>query len=185
LKTLPEHIIAISPVGDFEDRLFEAIGREVNRIFGFPTKVTPLLPDVSFAYDENRDQYNSTLLLDELSKSAATNSFKILAVTAVDLFIPILTYVYGEAQLGGRASIISTHRLGEAISPVKPEESLVSRVCKEAVHELGHAFNLRHCDDSSCIMHYCRCIEDVDKKSEQLCRYCKILLSDELKRIGF
>lgn len=183
MKTLPEHTIIISPVGDFEDSIFEIIGREVSRIFGFPTEVIPLLPDVSFAYDDNRDQYNSTLILEALSKNALTNSIKILAVTMVDLFIPILTYVYGEAQLGGRAAIISIHRLKESVSPVKPEESLLSRICKEAVHELGHAFNLRHCQDASCIMHYCRSIEDVDKKSEHLCRYCKILLSDELKKI--
>jgi archaemetzincin len=183
LKTLPEHTIIISPVGDFENSLFEIVCRKVNGIFGFPTEVISLLSDVSFAYDHNRDQYNSTLILKMLSKNTLTKSLKILAVTKVDIFIPILTYVYGEAQLGGRAAIISTHRLEEALSPVKPEESFHSRVCKEAVHELGHAFNLRHCQDSSCIMHYCRSIQDVDKKSDQLCRYCRILLSDEIKKI--
>lgn len=183
MKVLPEHTIAISPVGDFENSLFEIAGSEVSRIFGFPTQVISLLSDVSFAYDHDRDQYNSTLILEMLSRSNLTKSLKILAVTKVDLFIPILTYVYGEAQLGGRAAIISTHRLGESLSPVNPQEALQSRVCKEAVHELGHAFNLRHCRDSSCIMHYCRCIQDVDKKSDQLCRYCRILLSDEIKKI--
>ncbi|MBT8357335.1 MAG: archemetzincin, partial [Deltaproteobacteria bacterium] len=41
-----------------------------------------------------------------------------------------------------------------------------------------------HCKDNACIMHYCRSIKDVDRKSLQLCRYCKILLEDEMKRIG-
>jgi len=183
LKTLPEHTIIISPVGDFENSLFEIVGREISRIFGFSTEVISLLSDVSFAYDHNRNQYHSTLILEMLSKSTLTKSLKILAVTKVDLFIPILTYVYGEAQLGGRAAIISTNRLEESLSPVNPEESLQSRVCKEAIHELGHAFNLRHCQDPSCIMHYCRSIQDVDSKSDQLCRYCRILLSDEIKKI--
>ncbi|MBW1821725.1 MAG: hypothetical protein JRI92_08155 [Deltaproteobacteria bacterium] len=102
----------------------------------------------------------------------------------MDLFIPILTHVYGEAQLGGTACIISTHRLVEGLSLVADKDTYYGRVVKEAVHELGHTFKLRHCKDNACIMHYCRSIKDVDRKSEQLCRYCKTLLDDEMKRIG-
>ena len=58
------------------------------------------------------------------------------------------------------------------------------RVLKEAVHELGHTFSLRHCKEQTCIMHYCRRIKDVDRKSDQLCRYCRILLQDETKRLA-
>ena len=52
-----------------------------------------------------------------------------------------------------------------------------------AVHELGHTFTLRHCPDRTCIMHYCRNEEDVDRKSDELCRYCKVMLEDEIKRL--
>jgi predicted Zn-dependent protease len=31
-------------------------------------------------------------------------------------------------------------------------------------------------------MHYCRSEADVDRKSTELCRYCRIMLNDELKR---
>ncbi len=54
---------------------------------------------------------------------------------------------------------------------------------KEAIHELGHTFKLRHCPDAACIMHYCRSEADVDRKSNDLCRYCRVMLNDELKRI--
>ena len=62
--------------------------------------------------------------------------------------------------------------------------SFRQRIVKEALHELGHTFNLRHCPDQTCIMHYCRSIRDVDRKSEQFCRYCKVLLEDEIKRLA-
>jgi len=100
----------------------------------------------------------------------------------VDLFIPILTHVYGEAQLGGKACIISTHRLQEGICTNAGFKTYHCRILKEAIHELGHTFNLRHCPDHTCIMHYCRSIRDVDRKLERLCRYCRILLEDEIKR---
>ena len=109
---------------------------------------------------------------------------KVLGITRVDLFIPILTYVYGEAQLGGRAGIISTHRLSGNPPALGAEEQLQFRAAKEAIHELGHTFKLRHCQDKTCIMHYCRSIEDVDRKTEKLCRYCSILLKDEVKRLS-
>ncbi|MDP4727320.1 MAG: hypothetical protein NWS07_08500, partial [Desulfobacterales bacterium] len=111
-------------------------------------------------------------------------ALKLVAITQVDLFIPILTHVYGEAQLGGKAAIISTYRLTDDNPAAGSDVSLQIRAAKEATHELGHTFKLRHCPEHSCIMHYCRSIKDVDRKSNQLCRHCKVMLQDELKCLG-
>ena len=67
--------------------------------------------------------------------------------------------------------------------PARLKDSHIQRIVKEAIHELGHTFSLRHCREHSCIMHYCRTELDVDRKSDQLCRYCKILLDDEIKKL--
>ena len=99
----------------------------------------------------------------------------------MDLFIPILTHVYGEAQLGGKSCIVSSYRLNEGHSAGLLDRKYIDRVVKEAIHELGHTFKLRHCPEHTCIMHYCRNEEDVDRKSDQLCRYCKVMLEDEIK----
>jgi archaemetzincin len=151
--------IIISPIHDIESGIHVSIGREIHRTFGFHIEIKSLLLDVDFSFDPGRGQYYSTV-------------------------IPILTHVYGEAQLAGKACIVSTFRLKEGLSPVNIPESFEKRLVKEALHELGHTFNLRHCQDKSCIMHYCRNIRDVDRKSDQLCRYCRILLEDELKKLG-
>jgi archaemetzincin len=108
----------------------------------------------------------------------------VLGIVTVDLFIPILTHVFGEAQLGGKSCIISTYRLKEGLFFSRNEPPLVSRILKEAIHELGHTFKLRHCKEKTCIMHYCRSIEDVDHKSRHFCRYCDILIEDEKKRLA-
>ena len=76
---------------------------------------------------------------------AASPGDRVLAVTDVDLFIPVLTFVYGEAQLGGRAAVVSTARLSvEPRAPTTP--AVARRLVKETVHELGHTFGLLHCD---------------------------------------
>ena len=183
MKPDSKHII-VSPIGDIPTEILEAICRELERIFEYPTVTESLLGDIKFAHDEGRDQYHSTVILERLCESAPASAEKILAVTREDLFIPILTHVYGEAQLGGRSSIISTCRLDEALPPIRTGGLFLKRVLKEAVHELGHTFKLLHCKDKTCIMHYCRSIRDVDRKSEDLCRYCAILMQDEKKRLA-
>jgi archaemetzincin len=116
---------------------------------------------------------------------APDGALKIIAITQVDLFIPILTHVYGEAQLGGKAAIISTYHLQEGLDAAATNPAMHCRLGKEAVHELGHTFTLRHCPERTCIMHYCRSIQDVDRKSNHLCRHCRVLLQDELSKLGF
>jgi archaemetzincin len=173
----------ISPVEDSDPDLLHQVGREIQRHFGYRTAIKPLLKNVDFAWDKARDQHHSTLILEKLAGLAPADAVKVIAITRVDLFIPILTHVYGEAQLGGKSCIISTFRLNEGLS-MSSREHFNQRVVKEAIHELGHTFDLRHCEDHACIMHYCRSIQDVDRKADQLCRYCRVLVADELKRLA-
>jgi len=176
--------IIISPIENIDACNYQLLGQEIHRTFGFRTEIKSLLQDVNFAYDLTRDQYHSTAILKKLADTLPSHAFKVAAITNKDLFIPILTHVYGEAQLAGEACIVSTFRLQEGLSIATIEKEFENRIVKEVLHELGHAFNLRHCNDKSCIMHYCRSIRDVDRKSDQLCRYCKILMEDELKKLG-
>ena len=177
------HTIVISPIGDFTTELLDRISAEIKRIYTFPTEVRPLLTDIEFAFHPHRKQYHSTPILEELARRAPAGATKVLALAQVDLFIPILTHVYGEAQLGGKACIVSTIRLNEGHQSQNTQEPFLSRIIKEAIHELGHTFKLRHCREHTCLMHYCRDEGDVDRKSDQLCRYCKVLLQDDIKRL--
>lgn len=174
--------VQLAPIGIFAPELLTAVADTVGRVFGLPCRTAPLLNGIDFAYDGDRKQYHSTAILERLTAQAPPDALKILAITREDLFIPILTHVYGEAQLKGVSCVVSTHRLGEGISMVNSRERYLERVAKEAAHELGHTFDLRHCKDAQCIMHYCRSIGDVDHKGSDLCRYCRVLLGDYFKK---
>jgi len=175
--------IIISPTETIDAEIYTLIGQNIQQTFGYQTEIKPLLHNVNFAFNPLRSQYHSTLILEKLAGMVSSPTTKILAITNVDLFIPILTHVYGEAQLGGTACIVSTYRLKEDLSVMNIQQGFADRIIKESIHELGHTFNLRHCRDTICIMHYCRSVKDVDRKSAQLCRYCKVLLADEIKRL--
>ena len=174
--------ILISPIGDIPPWVTEKIADKVSRFFGFQTQINPIIEDIDFAFDKDRNQYSSSKILDKLDENASADCLKIVAITEKDLFIPILTYVYGEARLNGRPCIVSFHRLVAGLE-LEVVSKGYKRIVKEAIHELGHTFNLRHCRDPVCLMHYCRNLEDVDKKSNQYCRYCNILLSDNIKEL--
>ena len=176
------HRIALCTFGDIDSLLVTAIRAEVEKVFGLSTDRLPLLDTLAFAYDPKRDQYHSTLILEKLSAAVPDTFLKVLAIVQVDLFIPILTYVYGEALLGDKSCIVSTCRLKTGRYFSGEPQVFQNRVVKEAIHELGHTFDLRHCRERTCIMHYCRTLEDVDAKSEHLCRYCTVMLSDALKK---
>ena len=178
-----EHTLLISPIGDLDmdEKLLNRVGEEIGKAFGYETRLHALMEEKDLHADPVRKQYHSTPILETLAIISPPEALKILALTKVDLFIPVLTHVYGEAQLGGKACILSTYRFSEKAS--FDRETYRCRIVKEAIHELGHTFNLRHCQDPACVMHYCRSVKEVDRKSPHFCRYCTVLLEDERRKI--
>ena len=175
--------ILISPIGEFDPNLFADISVRIQNIYGFECDVASVLTDLSFAYHAGREQYHSTPVLSKLDALAPEKYLKIVGLTRVDLFIPILTYVFGEAQLNGRACLVSAFRLNEDNLSFDPDKTFKDRIVKESIHEIGHTFNLRHCKNNDCIMNYCRSVKEVDLRKDGLCRYCRVLFEDEKKKL--
>jgi archaemetzincin len=128
------------------------------------------------AFDARRRQHASGVILKWLLEAGPPGG-KVLGITDRDLFIPILTYVFGEAQLGGRAALVSIARLVEDVELIGPQ-LLVERLAKEAVHEVGHAFGLVHCEAERCVMGRSPAVREVDEKSSELCAECRARLHE-------
>jgi archaemetzincin len=129
--------------------------------------------DPEDSFDNSRGQYNSTRMLRHLLDGAGETTSWILGVASVDLFAPVLTYVFGEAQLEGTVAVVSLHRLRpEAYGLPRDDVLLFRRLLTESVHELGHCFGLIHCLDPACVMHASTYVEDIDLKSDHYCQDC-------------
>jgi len=119
--------------------------------------------------DVGRGQHSSREILRWLVTARPSHTDRVLGVTDVDLFIPVLTFVFGEAQLEGPAAVVSTLRLAQGVS----RTTATARLAKEGVHELGHTFGLVHCDLPTCVMTRSASVRAVDAKRAQLCPECR------------
>ena len=138
-----------------------------------PVKITGNMPVPEGSFERSRNQYNSTRVLREIIRETPGDAIKIVGIIDRDLCIPILTFVFGEAQLGGVASIVSIARLRQEFHGLSPDDGILfERLVKEVLHELGHNFGLIHCPDRECVMYLSNTVRDVDRKGSTYCIGC-------------
>lgn len=169
----PSKLYIVS-LGDTPDNAEEKARSAVQSCFELNCEILSPEPRPEFALDALRDQYNALEILDWLESRFPRLDQWILGITNVDLVIPVLTFVFGEARLGGRSAVISTFRLREEFHG-RPVDTMVllSRVEKEAIHEVGHMLNLTHCLDRNCVMYPSNSLAQTDVKSTMLCPECR------------
>lgn len=165
--------IHIIPFHFYDHHLLDQLAQSISAEFNLPTQLVNSKFHYSFAYDSSRKQYYSTKLLQGLVNYFPNNGGKFLGVTDLDLFIPILTFVFGEAQLDGKAAIVSSFRLRPQFYGLPKSDDLLSeRLAKESIHELGHTFGLKHCLAYDCVMSSSPTAQDIELKDHSFCDDC-------------
>jgi archaemetzincin len=165
--------LALVEIGELPPGLLEQAAGRVAPLLGLEISKPTAPLDPSFAYDASRGQYLAAALLARLHGCARPETV-VLGVASVDLFLPVLTFVFGEAEMPGRAAVFSIHRLREEFYGLPPDAGLLAaRAVKEMLHELGHTFGLAHCPDYACAMKSSHSVEAVDIKGDVLCRACR------------
>jgi len=166
--------IILIPVGMEKAERLSFLRSGVERILSVPCTIGKGIPLPEKAYSAKRAQYLSTLLLGELERVKGPRGAVVLGVADVDLYVPDLNFVFGQAQSGGRACVISLYRLRQERYGMPPDEQLFEkRALTEAVHELGHVLGLPHCTDAGCVMHFSNSLADTDRKGFNFCERCR------------
>lgn len=174
--------LRLLPIGDANDKVLPFVRSALQQYLQVPCEVIPAVLDPSATFHADRGQYHSSQLLAAMQEFANAASWRVLGVTDVDLYIPILTFVFGEAQTGGTCALVSARRLRQEFYGLPPDQALLEkRLLKEALHEIGHTCDLIHCDDYLCAMAASHAVEWIDVKDPVFCEDCREKLSHYLR----
>ena len=166
--------IYLVPIGQVEPEVLSTLCPPLEERFGYPCEVAPGIELPPGAYHPRRGQYHAPAFLERLLTLALPDAVRVLGITGVDLYVPELNFVFGQAQFPGRVAVISLCRLRPQFYGLEPDQALLQeRALKEAVHELGHTFGLSHCPQPGCVMHFSNSLLDTDRKGSDFCPTCR------------
>lgn len=179
---MKEKIIYLIPIGRVRRDILEFLRETLKEIFPYSFEIGNEIPIPEKSFNEKRNQYISFSFLEALSKLDLPSSLKILGITEVDLYVPYLNYIFGQAKIKGKEAVISLARLSNTFYGLPENLNLFKeRALKEAVHELGHTFGLEHCFNLRCVMHFSNSLKDTDYKDYRFCNICQSKISNILR----
>lgn len=167
-------LIQLLPIGNVEAEVLATLPSALSNEWHIRCEILAARLDPEFAFHPERQQYHSTEILSRMRNFLGPDSWRLLGVTSMDLYIPILTFVFGEAQTGNACAVVSLHRLRQEFYGLPADPPLLQqRLLKEAMHELGHTLELSHCDDYRCAMAPSHAVEWIDIKGSSFCPACR------------
>ncbi len=166
--------INLVPSGSVPPVLIDFLINGLQKEFEAEVNLLEQVPLPAGAYNSRRRQYLAEAFLPLLPPPGPGNHGLVLGVTAVDLFMPDLNFVFGLADFRQKCAIISLARLQPEFYGLPGSPQLFQkRALKEAVHELGHLLGLGHCPDPSCVMFFSNSLADTDRKGPGFCTACR------------
>lgn len=149
------------------------LAARLSRRVAIPCEAETRLQPAELARVPGREQVDADRLLERIETWPAAPGTLLVGLTSLDLAIPIFTFVFGRARVGGRAAVVSSARLDPRFYGLPGDAELaVRRMLLEVLHELGHVAGLRHCDTALCLMRFAGSVEQADARGAGFCRRC-------------
>ena len=170
----------LKTIGNIEPLLLEKV---VKKLDFLPVKLIEDENYPIFAFEPKRNQYYAKKIIEKIASELPEDCETMIIITDIDLCTPVLTFVYGEAQLEGRGAVVSMTRLKQKFySLPEDNELLVRRLVKVIIHELGHCYGLVHCNNDKCVMYLSNNIVSIDNKNDNFCDKCEEFFNNKLRK---
>jgi archaemetzincin len=178
------NLVHLLPVGEVDLSLLQDLLAAIPRSLDVACEILPYQLDPTPSYHPERQQYHSSEMLQRMQSLVRPQDWRFLAVADVDLYIPILKYVFGEAQMDGPCAVVSVHRLRQEFYGLDRDAAVLRRrLIRESIHEIGHTLGLRHCQDYSCVMASSHSVAWIDLMDSTLCDSCRSQLDMNLSMV--
>lgn len=176
--------IALIGMGRIPQTALRVIAANIQTILDVPVEMLDAMAIPEEAFQTHRSQYDAGLVLKHLAQFSFPNHSRILAITDVDLCTPILTYVFGEAELGLKRGIVSDFRLKYREDGMPASESVYyERLAKVALHEIAHTLSLYHCETPKCLMRMSPRLCHLDELDIIFCKRCSFVLRKSIRKL--
>lgn len=174
--------VAIIPVGSVSKSFCRELGQAVAEVLSLECDVLPSMAQPQYAYNPVRGQYHSTAILRRVGMAMNRKKHVLgVGVVEVDLFMPDLNFVFGEADRDERAVVVSLARLEPTYYGQPADHArTMRRVVAETLHEIGHIFSMAHCQNDACAMFFSNTLSDTDRKRGSYCDSCLEKIKKEL-----
>ena len=154
--------LGIQPVGEIDPGYLKILAGSFLGELGIRSLILPELAQPDYAFDNRRIQYDAGIIINRLEAMEFKGCNCVIALMDADLFIPVFSFVLGEARMGGDRALVSIFRLQENRSGI----------VKVALHEFGHLMGLDHCHENTCVMRFSKNTEQLNSISGMFCKYC-------------
>jgi archaemetzincin len=176
--------VEVIPLGRVNQTAVAVAAGNVQTLLGLDTLVMPPWPEPDYALMPTRGQYDAGIILARLAQDAPAPRLR-LGLTSHDLCLSFVSHVYGQAQLGGRAAVVSLHRLqffGQ--SGGAPHFLALERLAKITLHEMAHLLALTHCRTPGCVMGAVTGLEELDRMILDPCPACEARIVSRIRLLG-
>lgn len=177
LKPTDKALLDLIILGHVNETAVSIVAANLQAIMGLNTDIRPELAEPDYAFVPGRNQFDAAKIINTLCAITDGAPLK-LGLIERDLCSPILSFVYGESQLGGKAALVSLHRLS-----AKDPETTYQRITKISLHEVGHLLGIRHCWKSTCLMKHSGDLDPLDSLSMYFCSACEYEIKRRLKTL--
>jgi archaemetzincin len=169
-------VIRVATLDELDPADLAFLTRNLYRAFGLGTELAgskPLPP----GFEGTDGPLDAAALLRQVAAVRSYADYKVLYVTTAKLGIPAGPLgeppCWGFAEYGKERALVSTARLPARGTSEASVEAFRRRLVREAIHAVGHLWDLHHCVDSRCAMHPSWSPSLPASPEMELCAFCR------------